>query len=195
MAPPARRPVECPDTSLSLSALKQGNPYRPCPAASDEDRRNKYARSAQAWLALVAHAAHRRTVTYDALGALLQSHPMTLRSAPTSTPSTTTATSTGSRPWPWSASTKKTGEPSRGNVGIFGPDKNRERVFNYDWFALAPPTSDEIKEAHLAQNPGPIRWLQAEGGRNNSLNTRPGLTSLGNRPGAQTPEGINRQNF
>ena len=34
------------------------------PRRFDEDRRNKYARSAQAWLALVAQAAHRRTVTY-----------------------------------------------------------------------------------------------------------------------------------
>ena len=49
----------------------------------------------------------------------------------------------------------KTGEPSRGNVGVFRLDKNRERVFNHDWFALAPPTPEEIREAHLAQNPGP----------------------------------------
>ena len=50
------------------------------PRRFDEDRRNKYARSAQAWLALVAQVTHRRTTTYDALGALLQSHPLTLRS-------------------------------------------------------------------------------------------------------------------
>ena len=79
------------------------------PRRFDEDRRNKYARSAQAWLALVAQATQRRTTTYDALGALLQSHPM--RSALTSTPSTTTATSTGSRPWPWSASTARPASP------------------------------------------------------------------------------------
>ena len=41
------------------------------PRRFDEDRRNKYARSAQAWLALVAQATQRRTTTYDALGALL----------------------------------------------------------------------------------------------------------------------------
>ena len=50
------------------------------PHRFDEDRRNKYARSAQAWLALVAQATQRRTTTYDALGALLLSHPLTLRS-------------------------------------------------------------------------------------------------------------------
>ena len=54
----------------------------------------------------------------------------------------------------------KTGEPSRGNVGIFRLDKNRERVFNYDWFALVPPTPDEIKEAHLARNPPPAAALR-----------------------------------
>ena len=50
------------------------------PRRFDEDRRNKYARSAQAWLALVAQATQRRTTTYDALGELLLSHPLTLRS-------------------------------------------------------------------------------------------------------------------
>ena len=83
------------------------------------------------------------------------------RSAPTSTPSTATATSTGSRPWPWSASTGRPGEPSRGNVGVFRLDKNRERVFNHDWFALVPPTPDEIREAHLAQNPRPSTSAKA----------------------------------
>ena len=48
---------------------------------------------------------------------------------------------------------RKTGEPSRGNVGVFRLDKNRARVFNFDWFALVPPTPHEIKEAHLARNP------------------------------------------
>ena len=37
------------------------------PPRFDEDRRNKYARSAQAWLVLVAQATQRRTTTYDAL--------------------------------------------------------------------------------------------------------------------------------
>ena len=55
----------------------------------------------------------------------------------------------------------KTGEPSRGNVGVFRLDKNRERVFNHDWFALVPPTPEEIKEAHLAQNPRPSTSTKA----------------------------------
>ena len=54
----------------------------------------------------------------------------------------------------------KTGEPSRGNVGVFRLDKNRERVFNHDWFALVPPTPEEIREAHLAQNPPPTTRLR-----------------------------------
>ena len=56
---------------------------------------------------------------------------------------------------------RKTGEPSRGNVGFFRLDKNRERVFNYDWFALVPPTPEEIREAHLAQNPPPTTSTKA----------------------------------
>ena len=47
--------------------------------------------------------------------------------------------------------------------------------------------------------PGPepeaVHQCQGEGGQNNSLNSRPELTSLGNHPSAQTPEGTNRQNF
>ena len=58
---------------------------------------------------------------------------------------------------------RKTGEPSWGNVGVFRLDKNRERVFNYDWFALVPPTPDEIREAHLAQSPPPTTKLREPG--------------------------------
>ena len=123
------------------------------PRRFDEDRRNKYARLAQAWLALVAQATHRRTTTYDALGELLQSHPMTLRSD--LDPIDDYCNEHGLPPLAVVCVDPKTGEPSRGNVGVFRLDKNRERVFNHDWFALVPPTPEEIKEAHLAQNPGP----------------------------------------
>ncbi len=109
------------------------------------------ARSTQAWLALVAQAAHRRTTTYDALGALLQSHPLTLRSD--LDPIDDYCNEHGLSPLAVVCVDRKTGEPSRGNVGVFRLDQNRERVFNHDWFALVPPTPDEIKEAHLAQNP------------------------------------------
>ena len=123
------------------------------PRRFDEDRRNKYARSAQAWLALVAHATHHRTTTYDALGALLLSHPLTLRSD--LDPIDDYCNEHGLPPLAVVCVDPKTGEPSRGNVGVFRLDKNRERVFNHDWFALVPPTPDDIREAHLAQNPGP----------------------------------------
>ncbi len=123
------------------------------PRRFDEDRRNKYARSAQAWLALVAHAAHRRTVTYDALGELLQSHPMRVRSD--LDPIDDYCNEHGLPPLAVVCVDRETGEPSRGNVGVFRLNKNRERVFNYDWFALVPPTPNEIKEAHLARNPIP----------------------------------------
>ena len=159
------------------------------PHRFDEDRRNKYARSAQAWLALVAQATQRRTTTYDALGALLLSHPLTLRSD--LDPIDDYCNQHGLPPLAVVCVDRKTGEPSRGNVGVFRLDKNRERVFNHDWFALVPPTPEEIKEAHLAQNPQANHQRQGKGGRKNSSNARPGLTSLGNPPGAQTPEGIN----
>ena len=128
------------------------------PRRFDEDRRNKYARSAQAWLALVAHAAHRRTTTYDALGELLLSHPLTLRSD--LDPIDDYCNQHGLPPLAVVCVDPKTGEPSRGNVGVFRLDKNRERVFNHDWFALVPPTPDDIREAHLAQNPPPTARLR-----------------------------------
>ena len=161
------------------------------PRRFDEDRRNKYARSAQAWLALVTQAAHRRTTTYDALGALLLSHPLTLRSD--LDPINDYCNEHWLPPLAVVCVDQETGEPSRGNIGVFRLDKNRERVFNHNWFALVPPAPEEIKEAHLAQNPRPS--TSAKPGRNNSLNTRPGLTRLGNRPGAQTPEEISRQSL
>ena len=123
------------------------------PRRFDEDRRNKYARSAQAWLALVAQATQRRTTTYHAMSELLLSHPMTLRSD--LDPIDDYCNQHGLPPLAVVCVDRKTGEPSRRNVGVFRLDKNRERVFNYDWFALVPPTPEEIREAHLAQNPPP----------------------------------------
>ena len=128
------------------------------PRRFDEERRNKYARSAQAWLALVAQATQRRTTTYDALGALLLSHSLTLRSD--LDPIDDYCNQHGLPPLAVVCVDPKTGEPSRGNVGVFRLDKNRERVFNHDWFALVPPTPEEIKEAHLAQNPPPTTKLR-----------------------------------
>ena len=129
------------------------------PRRFDEDRRNKYARSAQAWLALVAQATQRRTTTYDAMGELLQSHPLTLRSD--LDPIDDYCNEHGLPPLAVVCVDPKTGEPSRGNVAIFRLDKNRERVFNHDWFALVPPTPDAIREAHLAQNPRPSTSAKA----------------------------------
>ena len=126
------------------------------PRRFDEDRRNKYARSTQAWLVLVAHAAHHRTTTYDALGELLLSHPMTLRSD--LDPIDDYCNQHGLPPLAVVCVDPKTGEPSRGNVGIFRLDKNRERVFGSPW---CPRPPEEIKEAHLAQNPGPSTSTKA----------------------------------
>ena len=128
------------------------------PRRFDEERRNKYARSAQAWLALVAQATQRHTTTYDAMGELLLSHPMTLRSD--LDPIDDYCNEHGLPPLAVVCVDRETGEPSRGNVGVFRLDQNRERVFNYDWFALVPPTPDEIKEAHLARNPRPAATLR-----------------------------------
>ena len=81
------------------------------PRRFDEDRRNKYARSAQAWLALVAQATQRRTTTYDALGELLLSHPLTLRSDLDPIDDYCNEHVVCVDPM--------TGEPTRGNVGVF----------------------------------------------------------------------------
>ena len=87
------------------------------PRRFDEERRNKYARSAQAWLALVAQATHRRTTTYDALGELLLSHPMKLRSD--LDPIDDYCNEHGLPPLVVVCVDPMTGEPSRGNVGVF----------------------------------------------------------------------------
>ena len=87
------------------------------PRRFDEDSRNRYARSAQAWLALVAHATHRRTTTYDALGALLLSHPLRIRSD--LDPIDDYCNEHGLPPLAVVCVDRKTREPSRGNVGVF----------------------------------------------------------------------------
>ena len=149
------------------------------PRRFDEDRRNKYARSAQ--------ATQRRTTTYDALGALLLSHPLTVRSD--LDPIDDCCNEHGLPPLAVVCVDPKTGERSRGNVGVFRLDKNRERVFNYDWFALVPPNLRGNQGGPPRPEPQAVQQCQVKRGRNNPLNTRPGLTSLGNHPGAQTTRG------
>ena len=80
------------------------------PHRFDEDRRNKYAgRHRPGWPSSPRppNAAPPPTTPSARCSSATP-----LPSAPTSTPSTTTATSTGSRPWPWSASTRRPGSPA-----------------------------------------------------------------------------------
>ena len=147
------------------------------PRRFDEDRRNKYARSAQAWLALVAQATQRRTTTYDALGALLLSHPLTLRSD--LDPIDDYCNEHGLPPLAVVCVDPKTGEPSRGNVGVFRLDKNRERVFNHDWFALVPPTP---RKSGRPTSPRPPSNHQAQGTQTVARTAETGLTPSQDRP-------------
>ena len=147
------------------------------PRRFDEDRRNKYARSAQAWLALVAQATQRRTTTYDALGELLLSHPLTLRSD--LDPIDDYCNEHGLPPLAVVCVDPKTGEPSRGNVGVFRLDKNRERVFNHDWFALVPPTP---MTSGGPPGPEPASNRQAQGTQTVARTAETGLTPSQDRP-------------
>ena len=135
-----------------------GNPYRPCPAASTKTAGTNTPGRPRPGCPSSPAATQRRTTTYDALGALLLSHPLTLRSD--LDPIDDYCNQHGLPPLAVVCVDPKTGEPSRGNIGVFRLDKNRERVFNHDWFALVPPTPEEIREAHLAQNPRPSTRLR-----------------------------------
>jgi len=44
---------------------------------------------------------------------------------------------------------KDTGTPSEGLGGVDDFDIARERVFNYSWFDLVPPTVEELRDAQL----------------------------------------------
>lgn len=42
---------------------------------------------------------------------------------------------------------KDTGVPGEGLTGRMNTDVGREEVFNFDWFAVFPPTPDELRQA------------------------------------------------
>ena len=161
MAPPARRPVECPGTAWSQSALKQETRTGHAPPL----RRRPQEQICPVGTGLAGphrpghptpdhHLRHPgRTAPQPPPDAPLRPRPHRRLLQRARAP----APGRGLR----RPEDRKTGEPSRGNVGVFRLDKNRERVFNYDWFALVPPTPDEIREAHLAQNPGPSTSAKA----------------------------------
>ena len=139
-----------------------GNPYRPCPAASTKTAgTNTPDRPRPGWPSSPRppNAAPPPTTPW----ANCSSAPLTLRSD--LDPIDGYCNEHGLPPLAVVCVDRKTGEPSRGNVGVFRLDKNRERVFNYDWFALVPPTPEEIKEAHLAQNPRPSTSAKAREAR------------------------------
>ena len=103
-----------------------GSPYRPCPAASTKTAgTNTPGRHRPGWPSSP-KAAHRRTTTHDALGELLDSHPLRIRSD--LDPIDDYCNQHGLPPLAVVCVDPKTGEPSRGNVDVFRLDKNRERV-------------------------------------------------------------------
>ena len=110
--------------------------------------RDRYARSLQCWLVLVAHATNRRSLTYDTLGRILGDHPkMAGRHLD---PIDAYCQLNGLPPLAIIVVDKESGEPGRGNVGIFRPNENRERVFGHNWFEMFPPAPEELREAHMA---------------------------------------------
>ena len=116
-----------------------GNSYRPCPAASTKTAgTNTPGRHRPGW-----PSSHTRHIVgpppTTPWARSWISHPLTLRSD--LDPIDDYCNQHGLPPLAVVCVDPKTGEPSRGNVGVFRLDENRERVFNHDWFALVPPTS------------------------------------------------------
>ena len=99
--------------------------------------RDRYARSLQRWLVLVAHAANRRPLTYGALGRILADHPKIIGWR--LDPIDAHCQLNGLPPLAIIVVDKASGEPGRGNVGIF----------RHDWFDMFWPTPEEPREAHV----------------------------------------------
>ncbi len=103
-------------------------------------------RACQIWQILVGHAVRRQTMTYQDLAHLLgHNQPKVLarqlgriynHCLENSLPLLTVL-----------VVNKNTGEPGDGIEPEAERGKLRERVYQYDWYGLVPPTQDEYREA------------------------------------------------
>lgn len=113
------------------------------------DSPNRAARALQIWLILIGKASNRQTVTYEMLNGMLgfKGHGGVL--GPILDYLMRYCRQESLPPLTVLVVNKHTGLPG---PGLTETDLNadRETVFNYDWFAIAPPTLDELRAAQQA---------------------------------------------
>ena len=114
-----------------------------------EEDSTVYNRALQIWLVLIGMAHNRQTTTY---GALARTLGYTSRGAQFMTqlldPVMRYCQDNNLPPPTVLVVNRETGKPGSGLSTLEGIDKDRERVFNHDWFRIYPPTLEEFEEAH-----------------------------------------------
>jgi putative restriction endonuclease len=115
------------------------------------DNSSNAKRALQIWLILMGHAHRRETITYGQLaqrigfaGAQALARPLGCIMW--------YCTQNKLAPLTVLVVNKDTGAPSEGLIGVDDCDIARERVFNYKWFDLVPPTISELRAARVLAN-------------------------------------------
>jgi hypothetical protein len=110
------------------------------------DSSNNPSRALQVWQILIGKAHNRQTITYIALANMIgysDARPIPnildhiMRYCVQNDLPSLTALVVN----------KGTGAPGDGLTTLKDPDADREEVFNFDWYALIPPTPDEFRLA------------------------------------------------
>lgn len=114
----------------------------------DEDP-TSYTRALQIWQILIAQATNRQTTTY---GALARTMGYQTRGAQFLTnllePVMRYCQENVLPPLTIIVVNQQTGKPGVGLSSLVDLNADREKVFNYPWFTIYPPTLEEFEEAH-----------------------------------------------
>ena len=109
-----------------------------------------YPRALQIWQILISKATNRQTLTYTELAKTMHLGgpfgPLSLKNY--LDPVMSYCQVNNLPPLTIIVVNKATGEPGSGLSGLNNLNKDREAVFNYDWFGIIPPTPTEFEATH-----------------------------------------------
>ena len=108
-----------------------------------------YSRAMQIWMVLIGMAHNRQTMTYGALARTLgYTSPGAQFMTRLLDPVMRYCQDNNLPPLTVLVVNRETGKPGTGLSTLNDIDKDRELVFNHDWYYIYPPSPEEFEEAH-----------------------------------------------
>ena len=112
-----------------------------------------YKRALQIWQILISKASNRQTMTYGNLSNMLDGSIRAIEMGDYLDPVMRYCRTNRLPPLTILVVNRETGEPGSGFPRSNALNADRERVFNYNWFAVIPPTPEEFEKTHRAPVP------------------------------------------